>query len=133
MSLSPPPPSPSPARLPSPRRLPTEDSATEGSLLLKQQSKTKWQTTTEISISAPEIRSSSPTPSIFTRSLYLRSYFLIGLSILSLSFVAILEVLRHLSDTNHGFVTSDQGKHYLWTYGPTLGASSLLPSLGFIH
>jgi hypothetical protein len=35
------------------------------------------------------------------------------------SILAVLEVLKQYSDRHQGLTTTTEGKHYLWTYGPT--------------
>lgn len=36
-----------------------------------------------------------------------------------------LEVLKQYSDRHQGLTTTTEGKHYLWTYGPTAGKCSV--------
>ncbi|KAK1751052.1 hypothetical protein QBC47DRAFT_364602 [Echria macrotheca] len=111
-------PLPSPASVSSPRRVLTEDS-----FLLKEQPGPKWQTKEKDQQIEVHVESvGHPTASALRRSLYLRPYFLIGLAVLFALFVTALEVLRYVSDANQGFVSSDEGKHFLWTYGPTFAA-----------
>ena len=92
---------------PTPPRPGTPTRGSDGSLLLERPEK-----------SFDEIHDEAERP---PRSIYLSPYFLTALCVLFLSFVALLEVLKYLSDKNQGFVSSDEGKHYLWTYGPTAG------------
>jgi len=56
---------------------------------------------------------------------YLHRFSLGGLAVLSVLFIAALELLNYLSNRDQGFAAAAEGMHYLWTYGPTLGTNSM--------
>lgn len=103
------------ALLSSPRRpgLPSDDS--KSTLLPQQKSVLKWPSI------APKYQGQGKDARIGARSPYLQPFFLAALVALFLAFIATLEALKYVSNQRQGFVPSDEGKHYLWTYGPTLG------------
>jgi hypothetical protein len=53
----------------------------------------------------------------------LRRWVLITFSIVLLSMVAGLEIVKKICDAKHGFGPIDTKLHYVWTYGPTAGKS----------
>jgi len=53
-------------------------------------------------------------------SIYLRRAFLIGMALLFAAFFVLVEVLNYFSNRYQGFVDTEQSKHYLWRFGPTL-------------
>ncbi|KAB8224876.1 hypothetical protein BDV33DRAFT_199160 [Aspergillus novoparasiticus] len=53
------------------------------------------------------------------RPFYLRRRILLIFVIAFCGVIAALEVLNHISQVNYGIASSDEGRHYLWTYGPT--------------
>ncbi|GAB1199277.1 hypothetical protein APSETT444_008623 [Aspergillus pseudonomiae] len=53
------------------------------------------------------------------RPLYLRRRILGIFVVTFCGILAVLEVLNHISQVNYGIASSIEGRHYLWTYGPT--------------
>ncbi|KAE8337371.1 hypothetical protein BDV24DRAFT_154440 [Aspergillus arachidicola] len=53
------------------------------------------------------------------RPFYLRRRILLIFVIAFCGIIAALEVLNHISQVNYGIASSVEGRHYLWTYGPT--------------
>ncbi|KAE8419170.1 hypothetical protein BDV36DRAFT_294426 [Aspergillus pseudocaelatus] len=53
------------------------------------------------------------------RPFYLRRRILFIFVIAFCGIIAVLEVLNHISQVNYGIASSVEGRHYLWTYGPT--------------
>lgn len=58
-------------------------------------------------------------------SVYLSRHFLIAQAVLFALMLAALEIVNHISVQNHGLATSNEGKHYLWRYGPSLSTDRL--------
>lgn len=73
----------------------------------------------EIEEAASEVQSTS---NVHTwKPFYFRHIYLLGSALLYCLMIVILEVLYYLSERNHGLASVLQSRHYLWTYGPTLG------------
>lgn len=53
------------------------------------------------------------------RPSYLRRRIISIFLVVFLLMIAGLEILYQYSLKHHGFVSSNEGLHYLWTYGPT--------------
>ncbi|KAK5046691.1 hypothetical protein LTR84_007452 [Exophiala bonariae] len=50
---------------------------------------------------------------------FLRRWVLVAFALFFAAVIAALQVVYSISAANRGIVTSDDEKHYLWTYGPT--------------
>ena len=61
-----------------------------------------------------------PIPKMWT-PLVLKRKVLLGFASVFLMMIIALEILFLFSNRNNGLATTDSGKHYLWTYGPTAG------------
>ncbi|KAB8245342.1 hypothetical protein F9C07_2101901 [Aspergillus flavus] len=53
------------------------------------------------------------------RPFYLRRRILLIFVIAFFGIIAALEVLNHISQVNYGIASAVEGRHYMWTYGPT--------------
>ncbi|OGM49207.1 hypothetical protein ABOM_004034 [Aspergillus bombycis] len=53
------------------------------------------------------------------RPFYLRRRILLTFVVIFCGIIAALEVLNRISQVNYGIASSVEGRHYLWTYGPT--------------
>ncbi|KUM62199.1 hypothetical protein ACN42_g4914 [Penicillium freii] len=50
---------------------------------------------------------------------YLRSRMLIVFVVIFCAVIAALEAINHVSQVHNGIASSNESRHYLWTYGPT--------------
>lgn len=55
------------------------------------------------------------------RPSYLRRRVISAFLVVFLLMIVGLEILYQYSLEHHGFMSSNEGLHYLWTYGPTAG------------
>jgi len=62
----------------------------------------------------------------FWSPLFLRPSVLVLFILLFIIMLVALEVLDHISKSNHGLSTTERSKRYLWTYGPVAGNPSFM-------
>lgn len=55
---------------------------------------------------------------------YYRYFYLPAYAALFLTLIATLEILRYVSNRQHGLADASRDYHYLWTYAPSLGTCS---------